>query len=568
MIEEICAQSSDDDIIDALNNLPNTLSDLFDTKVTRIKSANRSKAAIKTLQFCGVSRRPLTLEEFQELLSVAPEQTCLNRGGMPNNMESLISDCNGLVFVDEEERTVHYVHHSFRNHLFTNPPEDMFIEANLDDTLGILCLTYLNFSNFKSHLEKIRRGSGISIDPLNIGTVSTNRSISGSASLARKLIRQKQNVRHFDVADFERTLKITCDPSSSSDPKQLSRDTYPFLEYARANWIFHLTRLEKTLLPRIWQLFCRHAHSREDTLADRPWETRLTDTEASIANMTRVQKTTMWAYDHAHPPLYSSLVQSDIWTEDSLPSMLIEFIERDRPQVISFILEHTDIRVRTLTDALVIAAGRGNYTIMTMLLKAGAQVNSGFRGFGKPDARIRGIMDLRNGSFTRLGSTALHNASEHGQLRIVEKLIGAGAYIDEMNPTESLENGRQLSRENNRRGGHTITPASSEKQATLQREAGAQLFQMITDASCRSGMGREPEFIYYERYGWTALCFAAANGHIHVVKTLLASGANAVYATKKQASGMAAIEVAQKKNYVETVECLKEAVSSVVEIET
>lgn len=62
-----------------------------------------------------------------------------------------------------------------------------------------------------------------------------------------------------------------------------------------------------------------------------------------------------------------------------------------------------------------------------------------------------------------------------------------------------------------------------------------------------------------ERYGWTALCFAAANNHIDVVKALLESGASTMYATNKQTFFESALEVARKKKHLEVVDFLRKA---------
>lgn len=35
-------------------------------------------------------------------------------------MEALVADCCGLAFVDEEDVTVHHVHHSLRDYLFAS----------------------------------------------------------------------------------------------------------------------------------------------------------------------------------------------------------------------------------------------------------------------------------------------------------------------------------------------------------------------------------------------------------------------------------------------------------------
>jgi hypothetical protein len=118
IIEEICIQLDDHGIIEALEYLPRGLSDLLDRKLRRVAAANSARQAIKILQFCGVAKRPLTVDELREVLSVELGQKSLDWSKLPNNIDRILVDCGGLTFVDEEENTVHYVHHSVKQHLF------------------------------------------------------------------------------------------------------------------------------------------------------------------------------------------------------------------------------------------------------------------------------------------------------------------------------------------------------------------------------------------------------------------------------------------------------------------
>ncbi|OJJ45045.1 hypothetical protein ASPZODRAFT_17959 [Penicilliopsis zonata CBS 506.65] len=150
-IEELCTQACDSDILEALKNLPHGLSELFDRKIHRIQKQKAAKQAIKMLQFCGVAKRPLTAMEYREALSLEPYQKSLDRSRFPNDMNQIISDCCGLVFMDEEASTVQYVHHSIKQHLFSLASEHSatFVATTLDQHFGLLCMTYLDLTNFK-----------------------------------------------------------------------------------------------------------------------------------------------------------------------------------------------------------------------------------------------------------------------------------------------------------------------------------------------------------------------------------------------------------------------------------
>jgi hypothetical protein len=63
-----------------------------------VAEGNNARQAIKILQFCGVSKRPLTVDKLREVLSVEPGEKRL-----PNDMECVLLGCGCLTFVDEEE---------------------------------------------------------------------------------------------------------------------------------------------------------------------------------------------------------------------------------------------------------------------------------------------------------------------------------------------------------------------------------------------------------------------------------------------------------------------------------
>lgn len=444
VIEDICTQSCDDDILNALKHLPKSLSELFNTRLKRVETKAGAKAAIKIFQYCGVSRRSLTVSEFRELLSVVPYQAYLNKGGMPNDMNSIISDCCGLAFVNEEDKTVHYVHQSLRDYLFAGSPrKGQFSETDLDRELGVLCMTYLNFDDFKRDLAKIPKNSGTKINPLSIGTAFIDRPLLKSAWIARKLIRFKQKEQRLDITELNRILKMSHDSALGDSDYE---DGYVFLEYARVYWIHHLSQIDKDTQPQIWERFCQTVHEKAATLAVRPWE-KFHDPTTSVGLRAPAIERIMWACEYRHAPLYLSLVESDKWTKNTPVEVLIESINSDRPKVFEFVLRNTHVTTENLNDLLIVAAGRDRLAIVTTLLSAGANTdtniradaNAGFNGFNVQRVKRSGLMSFNDDFFVRVRSTALHAAAEQGHIEIVKKLISAGACVDEMMPTPSVE---------------------------------------------------------------------------------------------------------------------------------
>ena len=69
----------------------------------RIQQRSSSKDILKLLQFCGVLKRPLTVIEFRELLSLNPSQHSRDIGQMVHDVGEVVADTGGLMYIDEEE---------------------------------------------------------------------------------------------------------------------------------------------------------------------------------------------------------------------------------------------------------------------------------------------------------------------------------------------------------------------------------------------------------------------------------------------------------------------------------
>ncbi|KAJ5950072.1 hypothetical protein N7454_001656 [Penicillium verhagenii] len=271
-IKDLCEKNSDQDILDALHHLPRDLADLFDSKIRRIQRERNSQQTIDLLRYCGVVKRPLTVEEYREALSVSLEDKYLDTKKLPNDMNRVVRGCFGLTFIDDEEYTIHYIHQSVKDHLFNgeNERNPRFDVESINKQLGALCMTYLNFSNFNRKLTKVEKR--VLIDPLSLATSSINPQVSRVNKIALKLLSsRKDNPTAFEFQHVKRTALEVLEDSElrGRNTAGVTRNA-AFLVYAQENWAFHLTGLqphEET----IWILFCRCIQDRSLPL-ERRWE--------------------------------------------------------------------------------------------------------------------------------------------------------------------------------------------------------------------------------------------------------------------------------------------------------
>ncbi|KAF7114771.1 hypothetical protein CNMCM5793_000310 [Aspergillus hiratsukae] len=133
LLDCICVEQTDEGILQALDSLPQSLSETF----TRVL-----QQAIK---------------ELCEALSVVAGDTKWESARQINNIHAALSSRKCLIIIDEEEQTVRFAHHSVKQYFIaqgdepgnTNPinPD----EANKE--MGRIILTYLNYGIFDRQLR-------------------------------------------------------------------------------------------------------------------------------------------------------------------------------------------------------------------------------------------------------------------------------------------------------------------------------------------------------------------------------------------------------------------------------
>ncbi|CAG8377111.1 unnamed protein product, partial [Penicillium salamii] len=503
-IEELCEQGSDSEILDALKHPPRGLSEIFDRKLSRVRKRKTGKDAFKILQFCGVMKRPLTAMEYQEVLGLSPGQKSLDREKLPNDMNKVIGDCCGLTFIDEEDGTVHYVHHSVKQHLFAmncRQPEEFNMEK-LDWQIGVLCMTYLDFTDFKRQLTKVQDGSNTPIRPVQLGISPFGSYSSVTGRMALRLLSYRQQLRHLSAGELERKAQqILGDKESSRLEMELQSRGFHFLEYARNHWINHLTNPQADHEDTTWPLFCRCVEG-NDIVAYRPWESA----QKTYEDRNYAPRTIQWvlSYGHYYLLLYHVRRQSHLLTEEVKRHILRTSTIHGHQGLGKCIIQQGYNSSKTMHYGLFYAAREGCNELLASLLQV----------VGNVDTRV-------------CEQTALQVAAEGGHLEVVERLLTAKS---DVNTPAGCINGR------------TALQAAAE---------GGHLDVLERLLAAKANVNAPAGY----RNGRTALQAAAEKGHLEVVERLLAAKAN-VNAPASYGGGRTALQAAVEKGYLEVVERL------------
>ncbi|KAF6822593.1 nacht domain protein [Colletotrichum musicola] len=124
------------------------------------------------------------MQQLREALSVEIGQKYSQPERMINGIERLTIWCENLVQIEDTYETVHFSHHSIRTFLL-QPSKGPFWEFHVDvptvdHHIGEICLTYLDFSDFRTAL--INRPPRTAEDEAGPRTVPSSYSRASSAT--------------------------------------------------------------------------------------------------------------------------------------------------------------------------------------------------------------------------------------------------------------------------------------------------------------------------------------------------------------------------------------------------
>jgi hypothetical protein len=228
----ICSMQTDEEIRIALPNLPRDLSEVYR------RNLERSTGSSGTYQRCIfelvlAAKRPLTIDELQEALSVTPGNTVWTEAKLLNNVYSALGSCGPLLMIDEEELTVRMVHPSVSQFLLCSYRDLAGHGITKESTLVTIAdvlVTYLSYGVFGTELStNVFPQISVKALPSKVIT-STGRTPGIAQKLALKLLRSRKQP-NFDIG---KTL------AGARDAERQPQLRFPLYEYAKSFTLQHI----------------------------------------------------------------------------------------------------------------------------------------------------------------------------------------------------------------------------------------------------------------------------------------------------------------------------------------
>ncbi|RLL97493.1 hypothetical protein CFD26_103731 [Aspergillus turcosus] len=249
LLDCVCMEQTDEAILQALESLPQSLSETF-TRVLQQAGASNMRHRRRIVQLVMAARRPLLVEELCEALSVIPGDTTWETARQINNIHAALASCKCLMIIDEEEQTVRFAHHSVKQFFIaqgddpgnTNPinPD----EANKE--MGRIILTYLNYGIFDWQVSRAVLPS-IPAEDAPARIVSTV--FGGSASTKRIALRLLKTRNNYEC-DIGQTLA-----KRAMEQQQSPVENHSFVAYAKEYFKYHILGVwdSDERMAQLWQ---------------------------------------------------------------------------------------------------------------------------------------------------------------------------------------------------------------------------------------------------------------------------------------------------------------------------
>ncbi|KAK2590030.1 hypothetical protein QQS21_012296 [Conoideocrella luteorostrata] len=512
--------STDNDIQDALKNLPKNLDETYARCLTRIDK-RQNRFAPRILRWVSAAIKPFQADQLSEALAIDPSTGCLDRGEMPTRQEivkccsNLITSNNGRVLLAHQSVS------QFLRKLDSGPLNASFQLDTAQLELGQLCVTHLMSSDYSLALQScnIRKGSQIIMGAQTMKTLIET----PLPSLVRRFLPR------IKPATVVLPRKVSKPPSAAELPV--------FFQYAKDQWA-PLTRsiTEKSLY---WDKFCTLALEPNLSWQLHPWSPLGESLDSHYSGLLG------WAIVSRHLSLLDLLFRlhdrkpkNDIFNVpfyyyNNLPALHLASRTGDT-EIIKRLLQVCNLKKidNNHRTALHHAAEMGHSDIIVLLIQKKANLKA------KDDR----------------GRTALHSAAECGHDRVVQALADGGTNVNQKDNSGCTA--LWLAARNSHEAVVTLLVENGADVETKDSHGSTALlwaanngYEAVVKLLVEKGADVEAK----DKGGWTALLLAAENGHEAVVKLLVENGAEI---KAKNEDGWMALLLAAKSGHEAVVKLL------------
>ncbi|KAI4223581.1 MAG: hypothetical protein L6R36_005316 [Xanthoria steineri] len=527
-LHTLSEKRSDQQIIDALSHLPRDLPQTYERILAQFTEAEDIDLGSQIFRWVAVAKRPLTVQELREAIGIVPLQDAWNPRSFMNDMKKAMACCGNLLFVDEEQQTVHFTHSSvlqyLRSDVISKFLGQYFIDLKKADAdAGATCVTYLNLPIFNTQLA---RKPKVDFNTTAVTSTIVKNSLPAGKSanwLALHILRRQDK----SGKSVQRLLEETAGDDELSRRNAIL-EQHVFFPYAQKFWLEHTRHGVMAKSAKFLRLFCNlldDSHWR-GTLSGIPWT--FEDWENRSTNVIE------WIAENNHTLLAELLIDSERdLTLENLQVLIEDAARRGHAELVEVCLGSQNISQMALLSALGLAASSGNLMVVERLLQEKVDVTA-IRALELAaehghlsivERLLKETSDVERLLQEKVDVTAiraLELAAEHGHLSIVERLLKE---TSDVTATEALSfaagEGHLAIVERLLQEGADINATDSPGHWTALHSAAYSGYLAIVEQLLQEGADVNTT----NRSKDTALHYAAGRGHLAIVEKLLQRGA-------------------------------------------
>ncbi|CVL12481.1 uncharacterized protein FPRN_15077 [Fusarium proliferatum] len=400
ILRHLCTQPNNERIREAIafKNLPRSLTELFNRILDRTVSEEKESIVQALLPWLVAAKQPLTLSQLKECCLISPLQEYTIRDRYVNGIHLIDNWFQGLVEVDYETKTVHFIHASVQQFFLNASDNPAFSNFHVcledaDRHIGDVCITYLNFSDFKTTLARIRPPlPPIAPDEICQKALSNEWSWPRLLRLSQRLQSKKPRAADIDAsfASYTRAADKTIQETILLD--------HPFLPYASAHWLSHSVNFDEEHC-QSWSLWM-------DMLI---WGHELAASPVSEEHHRLINEAlVLWAAQNRHLPILHVVALSTDLSEQ-YKTVLFDYMIKENDFNLLHCMPNEDIFSPMLNSLCCRAAHDGCLEVIKTLFDGGVDINS-----------IKNSSDHRN-------YLPLTEAIGQGHIEVIEYLLQKGA---------------------------------------------------------------------------------------------------------------------------------------------
>ncbi|KAL6837249.1 hypothetical protein V8C40DRAFT_229538 [Trichoderma camerunense] len=363
-VNELCLQRCDEDIRTAIRNFPKDLEETFNRAIDRIVSRRNEDIAKRIFRWVVAAKEPLSLNQLEEIIFVEIGQEYSKTERRSNGIAHISSWCENLVHVDEELKTVQFVHQSVQQFFIDRSSESRHhhFHLNLEDAdhyLGEICVTYLNFNDFKTTLAR-RQQPLPPMPPIAIAGTALGSKWKAFPSMPT-LLKLNLNTRGGSTASNAIEALGSFQRDDTVGAKEGLLVGHPFVRYASTHWISHTTTFQKgkSNTWNLWEKMIVQGHD----LVKKPWiEKSFNESIGTIVD---------WSQKFHHYALIQLILLTGMLSDSDRWQLMQSATIHEDITLLDILLEHEKSSI-IIEAGCELAIQLGHLNALDRLLAAGA----------------------------------------------------------------------------------------------------------------------------------------------------------------------------------------------------